>query len=354
MTRVLFYILTLIIFSSPCIGQQSNSPAPNQPQFNASLRKVEIEDMIDKVIDQKLKSMVEREVTSNVNDRFNQLNWILALLGIVGVGSLGTLANYFIEKAVEQRLDKRTGNITEGLEFSRFYLLTLKLQIGQGFTQVDIDPIMNYLRKVERNSQIRHSPDFISGLYQVMSSFTSASQSASIDELFVAYEQEILSAPTLVQPLLHHYGQEIISRDITPTNDVAYKAFEKLERVATSSQVPELALAYRTLYEFGQNLSNTPTIVRKLITSSSKLNTKDRGLYIYNILMRSKVDNWITQPTREGYSIQNLIREFILAYKDVFHEVYGMDEQLALEISKEGVSLERSEKLSSELAESVG
>lgn len=349
-----FYCLLLLISLSPvCVA----APGPHSERDlgikENQLRKQDVEDIVDKAIEKNLKPLVEKEVFAKEEERFKQLSWIIALFGLIGVGTFGTLAKYLIESAVEQKLERRTGEISSALDFSRFYALTLKLAIGKGFTPEDVDAIMNYLRKVERNSQTRHSSEFISALFQVMKSFTSASQSPSIDELFVAYEQEILSAPALVQPLLHHYGQDLVGRDITPKDDISYRAFERLERVATSSRVPELALAYRTLYESKKNAPESGRLVNNLLVSSTKLSSEDRARYLHEILLRTRSSNWMRRETKEGFLIQLHAREFVKRYKKELLDVYGLEDRLAQDIAVNGIDDQDSEKLAASLSENV-
>lgn len=355
MLRIMFMLLaSLLMTTHIAAAPLATAGGTNaNDQLDYRLRKQEVEDIVDRAVDRNVKSLVEKEVTAKEDERFKQLSWIVAFIGLIGIGTFGTLAKYLIETAVEQRLEKRTGEISSALDFSRFYLLTLKLEFGDGFTQEDVDAIMNYLRKVEKNSNTRHSKEFISALFQVMHSFAAASQSASLDELFVSYEQEILSAPTLVQPLLHHYGQEIVGRDIAPADDVGYRAFEKLERVSTSSRVPELALAYRTLFESRKSAPDSDKLIYALLTSSTKLPEEDRTRYLHEILLRTKAENWMHRVTKEGYMIQVQAREFVSKYKRALFDLYRLDEAQADHIANDGISVYESKLLAQSLASSV-
>ncbi len=198
-----------------------------------------------------------------------------------------------------------------------------------------------------------NSPEFVASLFDVTRSFASAGQSASIDELFEAYEREILAAPNLVQPLLHHYGQEIVQRELEPKDDFAYRAFETLERVATSSRVPELALAYRTLYESKKSPSEVLKTVVKLIERSVYLNDMDRTRYLQVMLLRSNAGNWTRTSTPEAHAIEGVVRSLFATYSAVLRNAYGLEESTARKIATNGLNYDEAEVLATQLATRV-
>lgn len=350
MFRILL-LITALAFTTDCIGAEENPLAENKEQKEFS--ELQVEQLISRSLDLKLKPLVQNEVMLQEEKRFTRLSWLLAIIGLVGLGTFGALTNTIIEKTVENRLEKRTGNITSALEFSKFYLLTLKLEIGESFTQPQVNAIMSYLRKIETDSEVRHSPEFVSALNQVMISFTAASQSASLDELFKGYEQEILSAPTLVQPLIHHYGQELIARDVEPANDESERAFEKLERVAASSGIQELALAYRVLFESKKGSPNADRAIKNLLESSTKLSKDDRTRFLHEILLRSQSENWVRRVTPASHSIQSSVREFVSKYSRLLEDIYNMPNEIAISIATDGIDTFASEKLAMTLSEGL-
>jgi hypothetical protein len=313
----------------------------------------QLDKAVQRSVDEQLHTAVVKEVTAQEDVRFKQIRWFIAIVGLIGLGTFGTVAAYVIEKVVDTRLERRTNNITQTVALSRFYMMAVKLDIGQSFSQDDVDAIMNYLRKVEKNSELRHSPEFLTPLLQVAKSFVSAGQTASIDELFHLYEREILAAPQLVQALLYHYGQEIVGREIIPKRDLGCMTFEKLERVATSSRVPGLALAYRTLYESGMRGSKDQEIVAKLIQCSTRLDKRDRARYLLEMLRRSKEANWVCSPTPESTRIESVVRSLFATHSDAFTTVYGLDATICKTISAHGVEEQEAEQLAVKMAESV-
>lgn len=325
-------------------------PAPAVPTPVVTVPADQVQAAVQHAVDQQLRTAVSKEVTEQEDVRFRQLKWFVAIVGLIGLGTFGTLAGYLIEKAVETRIERRTNEITESLAFSRFYTIALKLDVEEEFSQPDVDAVMNYLRKVERNSDIRHSPEFRASFLQVAQSFVSAGQSACIDELFDIYEREILTAPHLVQALLRHYGREIVGREIAPKVDASYAAFEKLERVASSSQLAALALAYRTLYESATQNGNDKGVAAKMIRRSSSLDEAGRKRYLFELLLRSRENNWVRTSTPEATKIEATVRSLFCTHADTFETVYGLGKLTSQQIGAQGVDRKEADRLADQIA----
>ena len=346
-------ILVVVVFLALAFPLPKLLAAETNNAQRTSITADEMQKFIEKSVEQQLRAAVTKEVTEQEDAHLKQLKWFIAFVALVGLGTFGTLAKYIIEKAVESGLERRTDRISQGLAFSRFYTIALKLDLADSFSQPDVDAVMNYLRKVEKNSDVRHSPEFLAALLQVAISFTRAGQSASMDELFQIYEREILSTRHLVQPLLHHYGQEIIAREFDPIDDFGYRAFEKLERVAPSSQIPELSLAYRTIFESRKQTPEAKSLVEKLVQRSVYLDDTDRTRYLGQIILRSRTENWVRSPTPESIEIQKTVRRLFAAHAATFKSIYGLGDADSVAISTSGVSREDSEKLAAMMASSV-
>ena len=337
-TRALHILLGTIVIIA-CVNVKLEAAEVNQAYIARPKPDLVNIDLVD---------AVRREVSVQEDIRFRQLRWFLILAGLIGLGTFGTLANYLIEKAVENRFEKKTEKISRALDFSKFYTIALKVDMGDSFSQPDLDAIKSFLRKVEKDSEVRHWPEFLAALLQVAKSFASAGQSASIDELFSMYEREILSAPSLVEPLLRHYGQEIVATPVRQANDPGLMAFRKLERVASSSNFPELALACRTLYESSKS-HHDPQIVSSLITRSAKLSAKDKQLYLIELLLRSKEDNWVKTSRPETFVIQVAVRRLFGDFKADFSAMHGLSEELCRKISDNGIDAEEAVRISEAL-----
>lgn len=295
------------------------------------------EDKIRRIVESRMHPMIRDEIAHEESQRFRQIKWIIAFVGIVGLGTFGTLANYLIEEAVDSKLENRAGNINEALNFIKFQTLANKLELNASFSDKDRDAIMNYLRDVESNDDQRHSAEFLAGLHQVTSSFASASQSAQLDEIYAIYSSEILSEPILVESLLHHYGQELVGRAHVPQEDSALATFEALERVAASSRVPELALYYRILYEHQHSGEDRNELVAKKILRLKHLEDADIVRFYRELFQRTRVNNWQRSTTASGKQIEGLVRSFISVYKQEFVSEFNFDPDLLDWISNHGV-----------------
>lgn len=118
----------------------------------SNVQRVELSDDVERYIRERLEIEVNEAVPSIVikeeDRRFSQLKWLVALVGVVGLGTFGTLSNYLIEKAVDSKLEAKTGNITDALDFLRFNSLSQKLESGTSFSRQERAAIMTYLRTV--------------------------------------------------------------------------------------------------------------------------------------------------------------------------------------------------------------
>lgn len=270
----------------------------------------DFDDIVRDAVQDRMGAMIHEEVGREEERRYRQLRWLVAFVGVVGLGTFGTLSNYLIEKAVESKLEARTGNISESLDFARFYTLTLKLELGTEFSPDDRDAIMSYLRKAAGKGDIRQSPEFRAGLFQVTRAFAAANQAPSLDEIFSLFQREVLASPPLVESLLHHYGQDIVGRTTAPTDDASLKTFESLERVSAASKVPELALYYRLLLDF-KRLPEASGQVREIIGRVIDLNETDLARFVFELLTHSRAENWQNPPAPDGREIERMTRQLL-------------------------------------------
>lgn len=319
-----------------------------------AVNSADLHDDVEKYIRERIALEVDSAVHSAValeeDRRFRQLRWLIALVGLVGLGTFGTLSNYLIEKAVDGRLEARTGNISDSLEFIRFNSVVLKLDLGTSFTTEDRKAIMSYLRRVATNERVRHTEEFNAALVQVMKSFTQAGLASSIDEIFQLYERELLATDTLVEILLHHYGQEVTSRHTVPADDFAMRVFDRLEALAAGAKVPELALAYRSLYLHRQNSGAVNEAVTSAITRAAMLSEVDLARYYQEILVRTRAKNWQSSPDSSGIALQGLTRSFISTYASEIERQARIERGILSDVAKEGVSEESAEALAEMLA----
>ncbi|WP_299235244.1 hypothetical protein [uncultured Halomonas sp.] len=312
------------------------------------------EDKIRRIVESRMHPIIRDEIAHEESQRFRQIKWIIAFVGIVGLGTFGTLANYLIEEAVDSKLENRAGKINEALGFIKFQALANKLELNTSFSDKDRDAIMNYLRDVQSNDDQRHSAEFLAALHQVTSSFASASQSAQLDEIYAIYRSEILSEPVLVESLLHHYGQELVGRVHIPQKDIALMTFEALERVAASSRVPELALYYRVLYEHQQLGDGRNELVAKKLARLKNMKEADIARFFSELFRSTRVSNWQLSPTASGKKIEQLARNFISAYGEDFVSEFNFDADLPDLISANGVGEDDVTRLAFAVVNGIG
>jgi len=296
----------------------------------------EVEVFIRERIKREVPPTVLEAVRQEEEKRFRQLRWFVALVGLVGFGTFGTLSNYLIEKAVDSKIEARTGQISDSLDFVRFTRTSLKLELGRSFTVEDKNAVMGYLRRAAKNERVRHTTEFLAALTQVTQAFVSAGQSASIDEIFLLFEQETLGSQALVESLLHHYGQIIVARVVDPEDDPTMAKFEKLERIAEGAKIPEVPLAYRVLFICRRQPHATQPSVVDLLDQTTMLAKPDRSNFFFQILQRTKTENW-SAPSREGKVFERVTREFLNTYAEPISRRFDIEQSVLVLASQDGV-----------------
>jgi hypothetical protein len=303
-------------------------------------------DVLRRYVDSRVRDLVGEEVSREEEKRFKQLQRFIAIVGLIGLGTFGTLSNYLIEKAVDSRLESRTGRISESLDFLRFATIVTKLELGTSFTPYDRDAVMNFLRRASKNDDVRLSSEFSGALFQVTRAFASANQAASIDEIFTLFEREIVASNELVEALLHHYGQALVARPVIPDNDEVRATFEKLEGLAMSSNVPELALYYRILADYEEGPQNTDQLI-ELFAQARNLNEADLSRFFFELLTRTKSENWVMEDSVEGKRFQEISRRFLRDLGPSLAQQLGLEEDTFGVAATDGIE-------SSEMARLMG
>lgn len=310
----------------------------------------QMEQFVKEQIEVRLHQVVRSEVAREEEERFRQLRWLAAIVGLIGLGTFGTLASYVIEKTVDSRIEDKAGQISKAMGFIKFYTITLKLDLGTSFSQEDQDVIMSYLRKAAADNELRNSKEFHAALFQVTKAFASASQNASIDEIVSLFANEILNSPALVEALLHHYGQDIVTRSIKPVSDLSNETFEKLERVA--KDVQELALFYRIFFTYRGATATPDPEVQRLFQLTANLAERDKARFWQELLQRTRASNWQRNATPEGLFFEAMTRRFLSDYRNVINNHFNFPEALLESVVSDGMEEEGVASLASFLAES--
>lgn len=303
-----------------------------------------VRDEVEKVVAEEVPNLVHQVVLKEEERRFRQLKWIVAFIGLIGLGTFGTLATFMIEKAV----DMKAGGIREYLELTRINALALKLTVGKSFSSGERDEAMALLMRIAKSPSVKSSPDVKAALSDVLRSFTSAGLEAEVDQLFNTYGDEILVSGVSSEILLHHYGQQIVGRIAKPsTDDFDLKAFERLERGAEGHNVLELALAYRVLFESSKKADEAT--IERMVAATLDLSERDAIRFLREILTRTRVENWQTEPTVEGRNIERTTRDFFSSYKSALVRAYGVSADVVDDIALRGVEDPEDAKLASEV-----
>ena len=286
----------------------------------------DIERIVEQEVNRKLDSMVHSAVAKEEDVRFRQLKWILVALGVVGFGSFGTLASYIIEKAVDARIESATGGISTRLEILGIQVAASDLEDDDGITIEGLDSIMNYLRESEDKDGVRKSKEFLALLQQSVQMITAADKTAAADEVFGMYETEILSSPSMVELMLHHYGQQFASME-SEDAEFTRATFSKLSRVADDSGVPEVALVYKTLRASDSSETDDRNRVIRFIEESKHLNDTDRHLYFKHLLSFTRAENWMRTPTIQGRTLERVSRQFFGTHGQRIISTYGFADE---------------------------
>ncbi len=322
------------------------SPSTNELESNSAK---DIKDQIIIALQEKLPSIVHEEVSREEERRYRQIKWFVAFIGVVGLGTFGTLANYLIEKAVDSRIEAKAGNISESIDYMRFYTVTLKLDLGTSYSNEEKDVVMTYLRSAAKVDRIRHSKEFLAALTRVAKAFASSSQSAALDEVFSLYEKEVLSSPTLVEAFLHHYGQDIASRAAEPKQDTSFAIFEKLER-ASAKNSEELALYYRLLYSFRKaDLKKNPE-TSALISRVPLFSEADLSRLLSEIFQHTRAENWQRRASPVGKEIESVSRKLLTMYGTEMATVLNAPNEVFVVAATAGIDKDKVDSLASVIA----
>jgi hypothetical protein len=314
-----------------------NEKPPESGQGNANRKIPEIEELIERQVEEKLGKLVNEAVARQEERRFRRTMLVLGVISVIGVAVLALIAELYVGKLVLEAVDARAGQITETLELRRINALATKLDLKGQFSTDDKDAAMAFFRSIADNEDIKSSADFMPTLNDVLKSFISAQQTESVDEIFGLYRSELLHSNSAVEVLLHHYGQEIVGRSVVPKDDRALDIFEQLERVASARNVPELAIYYRTLFEYKCDTTHPSGVVLNLLDRALSLSDRDLTYYCRNLLQHTRAENWQKSPTPQGREIERVTRAFLTAYAEELANRCRVESEFFRTLGKEGI-----------------
>ena len=368
-TVLILGILTPLLLLAPSPAQSAQSAQSGRGTIDSTaLPKSEIKEIVDTMLERRLKQDIKGYINDAVSQQFQSFKWILAIFGLGGSTLIVAYITNRLKDMVSQELEKRSDNITQGLEFLKFNTSTTKIHLNldlanalnnmnitSSIIEADLESILSYLRGIDPSSKFRHTPEFRSGLLDTMRLLISNTESALIDELFDKYQAEIFQDTHLLIGLLDHYGQDIIG-DGTPRDEDSrsYQRFKILEGYAPTKGYPEIALAYRTLYESEKTrlrgeISPIQSVqVIDCISKSKHLSEQDQRLYIRKLLRLSKYSNWCTGGF-QAKNIESTVRFLFRTYQGALFDAYQLGNDESTTIATEGLNLEEADALLSRL-----
>jgi hypothetical protein len=300
----------------------------------------DLKDLIWDAISEVAPELVHQSVAKEEERRFRQLKWVVLFIGLIGLGTFGTLATFVIEKAV----DAKAGGIKETLELTRINGLALKLDNGKSFATNERDEAMALLMRISKHPTLKTAPDVRTTLSSILKSFTAAGLSAEIDQLYGAFGPEILVDGLSTEILLHHYGQSLVARSTKPTlGDGPLSHFEQLEQVAGGHELGELALAYRVLFESRDGAKDER--VRDLVRVSLDLGHRDASRFLREILLRTRATNWQRGDHPSGPAFERVTRQFLQDRQGVLAAAYRMPAEAFKAAAHKGVDDDTAEAL---------
>lgn len=286
----------------------------------------EIKQYVGQYLERELKVLVHEKVQAEEDLRFRQLKWIAIFIGLLGLGSIGTVTKNIIESSVDSKIGKASEIIDQKMEFFNFFVLSLSIGGDDEVAlKENLSAIMRYLvnLKDKKNSLI-NTEEFKMALNQVIVYLNDKKKSESVDRIFKLYESEIVVSGPLVESLIRHYGLEILSNKVIDETGLRYSNFYRLERAADEASVQWRALAYRALYESKKSAEKKSEIVEDIIRRSVYLSDGNRTHFFRVILANSRADNWASSIGPSEINVQEVALSFLKTYQSTINEVYGI------------------------------
>jgi len=256
-----------------------------------------------------LDKRIHEAVKFEEEKRFRQLKWITVVLGLIGVGTLGTIATFYVDRAIEAR----AGQLTDQAALFRFLAVASSMKDGSRLSDEERIGMFRLMRRLSENKELRDSPDVSQAVNEIFKRLVSIGDDATLEEVFALFERQIISSRRGIQAALHHYGQAMNSGIHTvaatmPNRDV--ERFERAERMASSRDAEELALSYRCLYQFAAAKYTFDASTETILTRIAGLNDDDRARFFNELLLRTRAANWQSRPTPNGIEFQRRARLF--------------------------------------------
>lgn len=282
--------------------------------------------------------------------RFRQLKWITVVLGLLGVGTLGTVATYYVDRAIEAR----TEQLTDQAALFRFLAMANTLEQGRGLSDESRQGLFKLMRRLADNRDLRDSTDVALAVNSIFWELVNA-EDVAVDQVFELFEKQILSSKSGIQAALRHYGQAMNSGlpNSASSRKKDVERFELAERRAGSRDAEELALCYRALHEFHAAGYSVDSRTMDAVGRMRALRVDDRARFFRELLLRTRATNWQSRPTPDGLEFQRRSRLFFRELS----KLEGLPRDLSVtlaDVGEKGCEEEECRDLANDLAAAPG
>lgn len=301
-------------------------------------------DAYDVLIEKKIHEAIQFEE----DRRFRQLKWIIVGLGILGAGTLGTIATVYVDKAI----DARIGQLTDQASLFRFMAMAGQLSNGAKLSDEQKSSVMKLMRRIADNKDLRDAPDTSLAVVDVFKRIVQTNDAESASTIFELFKPQILSSQRGIQSALHHYGQRINS--VNPSVNSAslnddLKRFEQAEYLASSLNQEELALSYRALYQLTHTDFQPDKAYRATLARVTGLKEADRARFFDELAIRTVYSNWQNFKGADGLEFQRRARLFYATLAKTSGLPEALSSTLA-QIGEHGCEKKQCEAVAAELA----
>lgn len=204
-------------------------------------------------------------------------------------------SNTAIREAVEDvKADIQNQSVLAELLYSSF-----KLDVGDGFTNIERDRVLSTLRKID--DSIKSRPDFVAAIGGITDALHQADQHQSYLEAIELFPDVTVSDPKMRQTLIQHFGLRVIGNAKHPS-DVAAKEIDWLERAIRVNETdhPGLSMSHALLLEFKRAGESRSQVGTRLASGLGVLDLREVAVALHVFELASDLSKLMRAPTPEG------------------------------------------------------
>ena len=283
---------------------------------------------------------IDKLIDARERRRFQTFTIIVALLALLGLGSVVAIATNFAEQLVrdvfEERygeFDARTATLLEQLEFETVYQQFIAL--SQSFVDEEVGGIVNSEREtlmqiLERLSEagelLAGRETFPTFLARVVDAATGAELGADVDTLDSLFRSTLTAHADSVQMMATHYGRVVLG-SASPFDAQPSERFGRLQaylEAADQGESPEESILWNLLMEFQRNDYRSNEATNDYVESVNYLEAEnERSFHSYLVLL-SDPDLYQRERTSEGTLVARKVEQLLDVYPQLRN---GADEQ---------------------------